>query len=159
MKQIVIPNAHIEQIAWTDARRIVIVILRSRCRYFTRVDPYCDGAQVVSGVVKRGMHASAKKPSLHLLVGGESSEIDRRGVDLCERNCSGHQTAVIAPIKANPRTGSPRLVLQVRGLVEAFVVVDAEGGAALSNGGAESAGLRRKESRGHAGHHHQRGKP
>ena len=48
------------------------------------------------------------------------------------RNClrrtapAGHQAAVVAPVEAEPRPVLPGLVLQVRGLVEVLVVVDAE---------------------------------
>ena len=43
----------------------------------------------------------------------------------------------------------------MRGLVEFFIVVDAENRSALSDGHAKSAHLRRKITRGNAGHHEQ----
>ena len=38
----------------------------------------------------------------------------------------GHQAAVIAPVEAHPWAALPGLVLEVGGLVELLVVVDAE---------------------------------
>jgi hypothetical protein len=43
----------------------------------TRVDPYREGAQVVSGDVSNWEDAAAVQSRLHLLVRGQHSQIDR----------------------------------------------------------------------------------
>ena len=80
------------------------------------------------------MHAPAVESRLELLIGREAGDIhDRVGpvrpvgaIASRARHRAGHQAAVVAPVEAEPRAASSRLVLQVRGLVELLVVVDAE---------------------------------
>ncbi len=69
---------------------------------------------------------------------------------------TGHQAAIVAPVEAHPGSALERLVLQVSGLVENFVVVDAEHLAsshASERRGADAADLRFEEARRHARHH------
>ena len=63
-----------------------------------------------------------------------------------------HQAAIVAPVEAHPGAALERLVLQVGGFVEDFVVVDAEHLSFLP-ARRRSADLRPEEARGHAGHH------
>ena len=72
------------------------------------------------------MYASAEHASLKFLVGSKPAgcEVDRSAVGNWHR--ASHQSAVVSPIEAKPRTILPRLILHVRGLVEPLVVVDAE---------------------------------
>ena len=77
-----------------------------------------------------------------------------RAVSSRARRRAGHQTAVVAPVEADPRCVLLGLVLQVSGLVEKLVVVDAEH-RDCSRRGADSADLRPEKARGHAGHNHE----
>src|SRR5208337_570604 len=78
-----------------------------------------------------------------------------RAIATVARCLAGYETAVVSPIEAEPWSGFPRLILQVRRLVEFFVMVNAEGGSTLPNRHSQSAGLGREEARGHARHHYQ----
>ena len=70
---------------------------------------------------------------------------------------SGNQSAVVAPVEAEPRAALPgRLVLQVCGHVVGFVVVNAENPRRRRGSGSGSRDLRSEEPGGDAGHHHQR---
>jgi hypothetical protein len=79
---------------------------------------------------------------LHLLIGAEPREVDR-GVETGRiRHRARHQAAIIAPVKTDPWALLPRLILQVGGLVEFFVVVDAERKPTLPDGRTQAAALR-----------------
>ena len=70
-----------------------------------------------------------------------------------------NQPAVIPPIESYPwfkEMVSGHLVLNMRGLVEPFVMVDAERVSPLPHRRAGARGLRRKEARRHRRHHHKR---
>ena len=80
------------------------------------------------------MDCAAEQSRLKLLIGAETGDIDN-GVAACRAVCTvasrarrwaSHQAAVISPVEANPWPRLPGLVLQVGGLVELFVVVNAE---------------------------------
>src|SRR5208282_1147036 len=71
------------------------------------------------------------------------------------RCVAGHQTAIVPPVEAQPWAALPGLILKVGGLVELFVVVDAEGSPRSSHGRTSAANLRREETRRHAREDHQ----
>lgn len=58
------------------------------------------------------------------------------------RHCTSHQTAVIAPVEAEPRACFPRLILKVSRRVELLVVVNPEDLSALPDRHAQPAELR-----------------
>ena len=92
----------------------------------------------------------AEKPNRRLLIAGE-------GEGRCKiRHRAGNEAAVIPPVEANPWTTLPRLILQMRSLIELLVVIDAEHRATLSDRDAKTAHLRRKIACSHAGHHNER---
>jgi len=105
MEEVVIANAGIEQVARVDARRIVIVILGTWCRYLGRSTPYRDGSHVPSGALSVEVSAAAEEPGLYLLVCGESCEIHRRRGVPRKGNSPSHETASYANWKA---THGPR---------------------------------------------------
>jgi hypothetical protein len=99
---------------------------------------------------RRGERRAAEQSDRGLLIGVERQ---RGGI---VGDCTGDEATVIAPVEAGPRTSFERLILQVRGLVEFFVVVDAEDAAALADGHTESADLRRKVTCSDARHYDER---
>src|ERR1017187_692198 len=116
------------------------------------------------------MLRSAEEPRFELLIGSQGSSkrighIDGRlstwgcrlrAIATVARCRASHQSAVIPPVKAQPWSGFPRLILQVRRLIELFVVVNAEGSSTLPHRDAQATRLRWEEARGHARHHYQR---
>ncbi len=74
------------------------------------------------------------------------------------RRVAGHQSAVVAPVEAEPWAALPGLILQVGRLVEFFVVVNAERETGTGDRCARSADLRMEEARRHAGEDHLRRK-
>src|SRR5271166_2950884 len=166
----------IEKIAGSDAGGIVVVVLGSDRGYFYKV-----GSELRCRT-RRGQRsgggcadAIAGESGLELLIGaqGVSENILQqdgglpvesgglRAVVDCAyavtRRVSGYQTAVVTPVEAKPGAALPGLVLQVGGLVELFVVVDAEGkSGAGRHRRAGSADLGLEEARRHAGKDHQR---
>src|ERR1041385_6847732 len=115
--------------AWGDTRRITVVTCRSR-----RGDLHKCGAELGprAGIRQtdggRCSNTVAGQSSLELLIGSEAAprKVHVAASSIRDRHSARHESAVIAPVEANPRPGFPRLVLQVRRLVELFVVVDAE---------------------------------
>src|SRR5882724_7121664 len=105
------------------------------------------------------MHTAAEKACLELLVAGQTRQINRSRC-IRDGHCAGHKTAVIAPVEAKPRTTLPRLILEVCGLVEPLVVVDAERGERVPDrsrrNSAGSADLGSEEARGNTGEDHER---
>src|SRR5882672_10419712 len=128
MEEVIISNAGIEQVARVDARRIVIVILRSRCRYLEPCRPVQSRVARNQWSTQRWGSAAAEEPGLYLLVCGESREIHRRRGVPRKGNSASHKTAVVAPIEGHPRAAFPRLVLRVGGLLKHLVVIDAKHG-------------------------------
>src|SRR6266566_915865 len=126
MEEVVISHAGIEQVACSDPRRIVIVILRSRSRYLEPRRPVKRGVACHQWSAQCGENAPAEETSLDLLVCGKPGEIHWRGAVPRKGNGTSHQAAVIAPIERHPGGAFPRLVLHVRGLLKALVVIDAE---------------------------------
>src|ERR1035437_3050339 len=120
---------------------MVIIILRSR-----RGDLHQIGSELRRKTGRRQrrkggrLDASAEETCLKLLIGSKAAQINgglavKRGRGWAvvigrhavARHRAGNQSAVIAPVETNPRTALPRgLVLQVRGLIEDFVVINAE---------------------------------
>ena len=77
--------------------------------------------------------------------------------DVIARHRTGDEARVIAPVEASPQAVGPSAivgerVLEMRGLVELFVVIDTEGIAALSRGCSGACRLRREEPGGDRGH-------
>ncbi len=128
MEEVVIANAGIEQVARVDARRIVIVILGTWCRYLEPGRPVQRWVARDQWGTQCWGSAAAEEPGLYLLVCGESCEIHRRRGVPRKGNSPSHETAVVAPIESHPRAAFPRLVLRVRGLLKHLVVIDAKHG-------------------------------
>ena len=71
---------------------------------------------------------------------------------------AGYQSAIIAPVEADPRTDLPRLVLHVTGEVELFVVIDPERPRCGGNR-ARPADLGSEKAGSYAGEHYEAGEP
>src|SRR5205807_1863592 len=138
MEQIIVTQRDVEQIAWRDTWRVLVVILRAASRYF---DP-CGSSSRWSGtaagriIAQRGRQR--RKDPLATWTGAEES--NRRLLVSIERqrsrkvrNRSGHQPTVITPVEAHPRSALPGLVLQVSRGVQLHVVVDAQHASTLPN--------------------------
>src|SRR5712664_1061678 len=128
MEEAAVSTAGIEQVARVDAWRIVVVILRSTCRYLEPGRPVQSRVARNQRSTQRWGSAAAEEPGLYLLVRGEPCEIHRRRGVRRKGNSAGHKTAVVAPIESHPRSAFPRLVLRVRGLLKHLVVIDAKHG-------------------------------
>jgi hypothetical protein len=73
-EQIVLANRDVEQTAWSDPLRIVIVVFLARYRHLKidRAELICRaGSHGGSKGTGRGTHASAREPGLELLIGGQ----------------------------------------------------------------------------------------
>src|SRR5579864_2448141 len=93
-----------------------------------------------------------------LAVQGSRGASTRRGKRVEAGSSAGDEAAIVAPVKSNPRGMLPRrLILQVRGLVEEFVMVNAENAGRGRDDG-QSRDLRQEEAGGNAGHNRQRRK-
>jgi hypothetical protein len=85
---------------------------------------------------------------LQLLISSESGQVNRSCLIGCEGNSTDHQSAVVPPIEANPRSALPWLVLQMGRLIELFVMINSED--AAGRGGSSSGSPRSGAvSRGH----------
>ncbi len=125
MEKIVVTHGEVEQVARRNPRRIGIVVLGARRGQADERGPVLSrsaGGRERYG--RGGMLAAAEQSSLELLIGGEAAQVNRSSVR--HRHFAGHQPAVVTPVETDPWSGLPGLILHVRGLVEAFVVVDAE---------------------------------
>ncbi len=174
VENVVVTHGDIEEISRCDTRWIVIVVLGS-----IRWNVHETGSDW--RVARRGQRsgrsradAVASETGLGLLIGAERVSEDvlqkdswlpvncgrLRAVvgssDPIARCIPGHETAVVAPIEAEPWAARPGLVLQVGRLVELFVVVDAEHSTGGQGSGPSTADLRCKEARCHAGENHER---
>ena len=115
------------------------------------------------------MHGAAKQSGLKLLIRTESGDIhDVRparaagpsrpigAIASRTRNRAGYQTAIIPPVEAEPRSALPWLILQMRRLVESFVMIDPERRKLpldrCDRNSAGPADLRSEKARGNAGH-------
>src|SRR5260370_6294456 len=134
MEQVVVPHAGIEQVAWFDARRIVIDVecrardinqLRSRLRGIRAADSACAYRKGLrqGSRVHDSTGIDAEKPDGRLL-----SCIKEPGciLEIVKKWVAGYQTTVVAPVEADPRQGFPWLILEMCRLIEGLVVVDAE---------------------------------
>ena len=110
------------------------------------------------------MDATAEDPPCELLIRRQIGNIHYSVSSIwsigaifaaCAGHGTGNQTAVITPVEAEPRGLLRRLVLQVSGLIEKLVVVNAEY-ADRARRRADTGDLRAEEARRHAGHHHKR---
>ena len=72
---------------------------------------------------------------LHLLVCGQTSQIDRRDLIGGKWNSPSDQATVIAPVEGKPGQVLERLILEMRCLLELLVMVNAEGEATGCNRG------------------------
>src|SRR5882724_11092177 len=97
----------------------------------------------------------AEKPDGRLLIGVQETGSVAKIIEI---GVAGHQAAVVPPVKADPRQIFVRLILNMRGLVESLIVVDAEDLSA-GNGRAQSTDLRRKITRADVSKHYQRREP
>src|SRR5579862_2703236 len=132
-KQIVVAHRHIKQIPRRDARRIMVVILRAWLGNTEQRRPILRCRAEPTGTDRHRwsrMHAATEKASLELLVGRYPGNVhDRTGPQgtvvtvtarAWHRPC--HQAAVVSPGKSEPRLVFPRLILQMRRLIELLVV-------------------------------------
>src|SRR5262249_22817288 len=103
-------------------------------------------------------HIAAEQSGLHLLIGGQSGQIDRSICICCERNSASDHSTVIAPVETNPRPRFANLILAMCSLIDPLIMVDSEttGGSRWCSAGA--ADLRKEESCGNTREDHQRGK-
>src|SRR5271163_3521954 len=174
-EKIVVAESQVEQVAGSDTRRIVVVVLSSgsgnlqELRIILRRGAGAGGDDRRAGGIgrarRRGENARAREAGLKLLIGRKAGDVHKSGdlragaIAAVAGDWPRDQTAVVAPVETNPGPEFFRLVLQVRGLVEVLVVVNAEGSEASRDDGnrSDAADLRSEETRGDAGHHHQRG--
>ena len=171
VEQVVLAQRRIEDIPRRDTLRIVVVVASAG-----RGNGDEAGGELrrQAGGGQRGvwggLDAGASEARLKLLVSreGHAERVDhedgglaakhRRGEDAwtvgiargrpVTRSGTRNQSAVIAPVEPEPRRelASWDLVLQVGGLVELLVVVDAERISALADGRARTGHLRRVEA-------------
>ena len=108
------------------------------------------------------MDRPTEESSLELLVGRQTGDIhDGIGpvwtigaISARARHRTSYEAAIKAPVEADPRQLLRRLVLQVPGCIEKFVMIDAEY-TDRARSGANSRDLRPEEARRHAGGHHE----
>src|SRR5581483_2368109 len=113
------------------------------------------------------MYRTTEETCLKLLIRADDRGIDHSitaegsvsAVATGARNRAGYQSAVIAPIEAQPGASLPRLILQVSGLVKLLIVVNAENPGRSRGSGSRAADLRREESGRDTGEHNQSGEP
>src|SRR6516225_1285402 len=158
-------HGQVEQVARRDARRVLVGILSPRCgncrESRTELRGRTRGRQGLSRCCR---YPVADEPRLKLLICGELAEIDlktwiggiRRGR---ERNGRGDLPTVIPPVESKPWTALPGLILQVGGLAELLVVIDAEHAARRRWRGTRSSQLRKEEARGNTRKHKRGRKP
>src|SRR5580693_4785508 len=173
-EQVVLAHGYVEQIAWGNSRRVVIVVLGSGQRngYVLRAVACCGTEIRTERRTERSRrcrkHAPAEESCLELLIRSKSGHVDeivgttavrtvRTGLASEARQGAGHKAAIIPPVEADKWRALPGLVLQVCGLVELFVVVDAKD-RGPSGRGANAADLWSEETRRYTGHHHKRRK-
>src|SRR5580698_6202962 len=142
-EQVVFAHRYVEQIARRNTGRILVVVFRpwrrnsyvlgtvASCRTEVRAGRRTDR--------RRGSrkYAPAEKSRLELLIWRQSGHINqikgptaawpvRARLASEARKWTSHKPAVVPPVEADKWPSLPRLVLQVRCLVELFVVVDAK---------------------------------
>src|SRR5208282_947871 len=153
-----------------NAWRMVIVIFLAGRRNVDQV-----GGEFVRRTYRRQRygrgcaHAVTSEAGFEFQIGGKrvSDEVghrdgrlpvERRGLwaivvvgNSVTRRIACHQPAVVTPVEAHPGAAFPRLILQVRGLVVLFVVVDAKYSARRQRSRSCSCGLLAEEPGGHTG--------
>src|ERR1700732_742264 len=95
-------------------------------------------------IARRSESTSAEKPDRGLLIPIERSApvcADRR-LEIRNQRVAGHEPAIVAPVHGYPRQGLPRLILQMRRLIERLIVVDAKHSSIGGYSGAQPAHLR-----------------
>src|ERR1700730_13712158 len=103
------------------AREIVIAALRKS--YKLRGDSALSSTRIYAVCKRRRerrKNSVAGQADGHLLIRREAQGC------ACIGNSAHDQAAVIAPVKSDPRSAVPELILQMSRLVEFFVVIDAE---------------------------------
>ena len=157
VEEVVISQRDVKQISLLNSRWIVIVVFLVDSRYGNQRGTKLRSRTVVWQGRRGGrVHTVARKSSFELLIGGKGNSTDVRrdqadvwhaadehrtraivvGFHPVAGRGASHQTAVIPPIESNPRKFFLRLILQVRGLVETFVVIDAENSRGCRGNGA-----------------------
>jgi len=135
----------IKEMAGSDTRRILVVILGSRSRYLYEIR-----FELIPRARRRETY------------GGRCSDTitGKPGLELLDRYCARHRPTVITPVDTDPWSVFPRLVLHVGCLVKLLVVVNAEWGYVGSDSSRRnsvgSAKLWREEPRGNSGEDEQR---
>src|ERR1700733_13781377 len=136
VKNVVMPHGNVEEVPGCNARRIVVVILRARRGYLDERGPVKGCGAQARRADRTGwgcMHASAIESCFELLIRRDPGYVHRgvgaiwpvRAIPSRARHRTGDQTAIVAPVEAEPRPFLPGLVLQVSGLVKQLIVVDA----------------------------------
>src|ERR1700730_11902676 len=158
-EQVVVAHRDIEKTPWGDALGIVVGVLRPGRWYLHQSRTILRWRTSGERCRECWALAAAEQSSLKLLIRGKTSQVHRSCCIGCEWHRACNQTAVIAPVEANPRPSLPGLVLQVSRFVELLVVVDTERAPTLPYRSPQTAGLRREETCGDARHHYQCRKP
>src|ERR1700728_23767 len=165
VEEVVLAHGGVEQVSRRNARWILVVILGPRrgngnvLGTVTRRGAQIGAERRADGSCGRRQHAAAEQPCLELLIGRYSRHVDevigattgwavRTRLAAETRHGTRDQAAVVAPVEAKPRPSLPRLILDVRGLVEVFIVVDAKHRRSPWRG-ANAADLRSEDTRRH----------
>ncbi len=88
----------------------------------TRVEPYCDGAHVVSGTLNVAGTFPQKRPACACWSGVRTGEL----ASVARQDRAVHHSAVVVPVEANPRAVVPPPILNVCRLLECLVVIDSK---------------------------------
>lgn len=160
MEEVVFTKCDVEQTALLNAGRIVIVVF---CSWGGNVEQRrselgCKANAAGYRACRRCFYTTAGEAGLKLLIGREAGEVNRRlAVDrqrisivvegevrasaigiggVVAGSCACHESTVVAPVEAEPGAlAEGQVVLQVGGLVEPLVVVDAERGIRAGSSG------------------------
>src|SRR6201997_327188 len=127
--------------ARSNAGRIVIVILRPRRRDLYKIRTILRWGASAKRCREGRALTPAEQSSLQLLIASKPGQIHGCCRVSCEWNGTRNQTAVITPVETEPWSPLPGLILQMGGLVEFLVVIDAENTARGRWGGSSSTDL------------------
>src|SRR5215813_8287519 len=102
MENVVVPDGQIKQVAGRDPRRIMVIVFGSwrgnRDARRAKLRWRAAGQRRA----QRGNNVAAEQSCLELLISSQAGEIDRSCAIGCEWNCAGDESAVIAPVEADP---------------------------------------------------------
>ena len=171
VKEVVLANREVEQVARQDAWRVVVVIFGPGGRDLDKFRAVlCCWAKIDSqrGTERSGGSSSdtvADEPGLELLVGADNGSVydgiaavwSVVAISSRARHRSCNQSAVITPVESDPGAAFPGLVLKMRGLFKILIVVNAENCPRRSRRGASPANLRIKEAGGDVGENDKSG--